>query len=96
MSRIAITVIVLVALAVGFVAGQAVPLGQAAVVQPAPVAASVPAVVDTGKLTPFERGQLVTQCYQAAGVGGVPSSAGAAAFPKLLLEGCLKNVHELP
>ena len=83
-------VIVLVALALtaGFVGGMAVPRSS----------------TEGKALTPYERGQLIAQCYQAAGTSISGSSAAFYANPgpplnqaiTTLLKNCTDEIQKLP
>jgi hypothetical protein len=75
---ISLALILFLSMTLGVVAGQ--------ILIPRPVQA----IVDTSKLTPFERGQLTTECY-AASTGMNYDSA----WQNILSE-CLSKIDKLP
>ncbi len=90
MERLVLVLVMLAALLVGLVIGQqtARPF---TLPEPTTVAAATTEPV-SDKLTPYQRGKLITNCYQAAAVYRNPLNAGGSGSPA----NCLAEIGKLP
>ena len=86
MPRAMLVLVIAIALAAGFVAGQAVQR---------PSMAAGPGGTAAG-LTEFERGQLITGCYQVAATVMVGAGDALVALFDNLAKTCLDRVDKLP
>lgn len=97
MERLTSLLLALAGLLVGLIIGQATAPPATVIASPPGTAASAVAHPDTGaggtpgKLTPYERGQLIAACYQAAADYRNPIGNGSGSPVR-----CIEQINKLP